>query len=123
MVQNSDITLTLTLKTSAGVNIDPTDINDYEFFIYYLNGNDKALLATYKKSNSGLYGITYDAIADTYTIIINRELTAIMPSKTIYIESLVQLIDATGIGGFKNISSTANLVTTMVSSANPKQLL
>lgn len=123
MVQNSDITLTLTLKDSAGVALDPTGINDYEFFVYNLIAGEKNLLATYRMSNTGLYGITYDPLADTYTIIINRELTAITSKGKIYIESLVQMIDATGINGFKNISSTGNEITTMATSASPKSLL
>ena len=76
MIQNADISVVLTLQDSASTAIDPTTISDYEFYVYRLYAGEKVLLATYKKSNTGLYGVAYDAILDTYTIIINRELTA-----------------------------------------------
>jgi hypothetical protein len=123
MVQNSDILVRLTLTDSDGVAIDPTTINDYEFYVYRQVGNDKVLLATYKKSNTGLYGIAYDPVGDVYDIIINRELTSIIPNGKIYIEVLMQLVDATYKDGFKNVSSTHNLITTIAGSAAPESLL
>lgn len=118
MVQNSDIQLKMTVLDSNGAAIDPAKVSDYEFYVYRMNGNEKVLLGTYKKSNTGLYGVTYDAVGDTYTIIINRELTSIIPNGKIYIESLFQLTDASFIGGVRNYSSTANFVTTIETSAS-----
>lgn len=123
MVQNADIQVQLTVLDNTGIAIDPTNVQDYEFYIYRMNGNDKVLLATYKKSNTGLYGVTYNAPTNTYTIIINRELTSIIPNGKIYIESLFQLIDGSFINGFRNYSSTGNYITTINSSASPKSLL
>jgi len=88
-----------------------------------MSGNDKILLATYKKSNTGLYGITYDAVGDTYTIIINRELTSITPNGKIYIETLFQLVDASFIDGVRSFSSTHNFITTLSTSASPESML
>lgn len=123
MVQNTDIQVQLTVLDSDGAALDPASIDDYEFYVYRMSGNDKILLATYKKSNTGLYGITYDAVGDTYTIIINRELTSITPNGKIYIETLFQLTDASFINGVRSFSSTHNFITTLSTSASPESML
>lgn len=123
MVQNNDIKVRLTL--TDGTN--PYTINsldDYEVYVYNLSGKDKILLATYKKGNTGMYGITvYDSVTGKIDIVIHRQDTKNASTGKIYAEVRVRLTaGAEFIASKQNVGSTGIEITDLLLSANKTSL-
>lgn len=123
MVQNNDIKVRLTL--TDGTN--PYTINsldDYEVYIYNLSGKDKNPIATYKKGNTGKYGITVnDSANGKIDIVIHRQDTKNATAGKLYAEVRVRLTAGSEfIASKQNVGSTGVEITDLLTSANKTSL-
>lgn len=119
MVQNNDIKVRLTLTDGTNAYAISA-LNDYEVYLYNLTGKDKTLLATYKKSNTGVYGIAvYDDAAGQIDIVINREVTKNAPSGKLYAEVRIRISAGSEfISSYQNLGSTGVEIDTLLATAN-----
>ena len=125
MIQNSDIKVRLTLQDATATPYVINDLNDYEVYIYNKpTGENKKLLATYRKDDTGAYAIdVYSSATGKIDIVINRQLTRGLPDGKLYAEVRVQLnAGAEFIGSLQNTGANGILIDTMVASANPNTL-
>ncbi len=125
MIQNSDIKVRLTLQDSEANPYVINDLNDYEVYVYNKpTGENKKLLATYRKDDTGAYAIdVYDSANGKIDIVINRQLTRFIPDGKLYAEVRVQLnAGSEFINSLQNAGANGVLIDTMVSSANPNSL-
>jgi hypothetical protein len=124
MVQNNDIQVRITLKDEDGVAFTISALNALEFYAYRLDNNQKVLIATYKKSNTGVYGIT--TITDgsgIVEIILNREKTRNLPNGIVYLETRIQLSASSEfISSLQNLGVNGTQIDTTTTSANPNSL-
>jgi predicted component of type VI protein secretion system len=122
IVQNSDITVRLTI--TDGTNpYAISSLDDYEIYLYTLSGKDKVLVANYKKSNAGKYGITvYDPITGKVDIVIHRQDTKDIEGK-LYAEVRIRLTATSDyVSSVQNLGQTGIEVTTVLKSAAPNYL-
>lgn len=125
MIQNDDIQARLTITDSAGVALTISALNALEVYLYELVKGLKVLKATYKKGNTGLYGITTvtDA-AGIVDIFINRQLTRTLSTGKLYLETKVQLnASASFISSLQNVGSLGIEIDTVEMTANNNTLL
>jgi hypothetical protein len=125
MVQNNDIQLRVTIKDEDGVAFTISALNALEFYVYRLENNNKVLIATYKKSNTGVYGITTITDASGIVeIVLNREKTRTLTTGKIYLETRIQLTATSAfISSLQNLGATGIEIDTNVTSANPDSLI
>lgn len=125
MIQNDDIQARVTITDSAGTPITISALNALEIYLYELVKGEKALRATYKKGNTGLYGIT--TVTDASGIVdifINRQLTRTLITGKLYLETKVQLTASSSfISNLQNIGSVGQEIDTIEKTANPNTLL
>lgn len=124
MVQNNDIKVRATLTDGTNPYVISA-LNNYELYVYSVSGNNKKLLASYKKSNTGIYSIlVFNDALGKIDIVINRQLTRYLPNGTsLYLESRVRVTAGSEfISSIQNIGSNGILITTLNSSANPDSL-
>lgn len=124
MVQNSDIKVRLTLTDGTNPYVISA-LNDYEVYTYVLNGKDKTLIATYKKSNTGKYGIdVYDPLTGKIDIIVHRQDTKNAPSGKIYAEVRIRITaDSAYVSSVQNLGATGIEIGTIETTANKNTLL
>lgn len=124
MVQNNDIQLRVTITDEDGVAFTISTLNALEFYVYRLENNAKVLIATYKKSNTGIYGIT--TITDgsgIVEIILNREKTRSLPNQKLYLETRVRITAGSEfINSLQNLGINGTEIDTNQTSANPDSL-
>jgi hypothetical protein len=125
MIQNNDIQLRVTIKDEDGVAFTISALNALEFYVYRLENNNKVLIATYKKSNTGVYGITTITDASGIVeIVLNREKTRTLTTGKIYLETRIQLTATSAfISSLQNLGATGIEIDTNVTSANPDSLI
>lgn len=125
MVQNNDIQLRVTITDEDGVAFTISTLNALEFYVYSLENNTKVLIATYKKSNTGLYDVTtIDDVNGIVEIVLNREKTRTLPNAKIYLETRIQITaGATFINSLQNLGVNGTEIDTNLTSANPNSLL
>ena len=123
MVQNNDIKVRLTLTDGTNA-YTISALSDYEVYLYSLLGKDKTLLGTYKKSNTGVYGIdVYDDAAGQIDIVVNREMTRNAPTGKLYAEVRIRISAGSEfISSLQNLGSTGVEIDTILASANTKSL-
>src|SRR5687767_4936909 len=109
IVQNTDTTVRITLKDSAGAAIATTSLSAYEVYVYRIEVNEKILIKTFKSTNTGIYGITVnDAATGKIDIILNREMMRNVPAGKIYAEvRLRKTAAATFISSLQNFGENA----------------
>ena len=122
MIQGNDTLIRATLTDGTNPYVIST-LNDYQFYLYYLLLGVKTVIATFKKSNTGIYKVTVNngplGIVD---IVLNRELTTALAPCTIYLESRIQIKANTEfISSLQNLGNVGTLVGDLSSSANPLQ--
>lgn len=125
MIQNNDIKVRLTLQDSTPTPYVISNLNDYEVYIYNKpTGENKKLLATYRKNDTGAFAIiTYDDINGKIDIVINRQLTRGIIDGKLYAEVRVQLnAGSEFISSLQNIGANGILIDTLYTSANPNSL-
>ena len=124
MVQNNDIKVRATL--TDGTNpYTITALSDYELYVYYYLAGIKKLVSTYKKGNTGVYGITvFDDVNGKVDFIVNRQQTRKLPDGTkLYLETRVRITGGSEfISSLQNLGANEVLITTLSSSANPDSL-
>lgn len=125
MVQNNDIQLRVTIKDEDGVAFTISALNALEFYVYRLENNKKILIATYKKSNTGIYGITTITDASGIVeIVINREKTRDIPNQKLYLETRIRLTASSAfINSLQNLGVNETEIDLNKTSANPDSLL
>lgn len=125
MVQNSDIKVRFTLTDGTNAyNISA--LNDYEVYIYTLTAlKEKTLIATYKKSNAGKYGITVDDAPNGKIIVtVHRQDTINAAPGKLYAEIRLRLTATSEfVSSVQNVGATGIEVTTLDKTANTKNLL
>lgn len=124
MVQNSDIKVRLTITDGTNPYVISA-LNDYEVYTYVLNGKEKTLIATYKKSNTGKYGISvYDSITGKIDIVIHRQDTKNSPAGKLYAEVRIRLTtDSAYVSSVQNLGATGIEIGTVETTANKNSLL
>lgn len=125
MIQNDDIQARLTITDSAGTPLTISALNALEVYLYELVRGEKSLKATYKKGNTGLYGIT--TVTDASGIVdifINRQLTRTLSTGKLYLEVKVQLSASSSfISSLQNIGSSGVEIDVVEATANNNTLL
>lgn len=124
MIQNNDIQIRITLTDDTGMAFVISALNALELYAYRLDGVKKIEIATFKKSNTGIYGITTvndaNGIVD---IILNREKTRELPSTIVYIEPRIQLTATSDfINSLQNLGASGIKIDLNETSANPNSL-
>lgn len=111
--------------TSNGVALPINSINDYHVYIYSLSGNDKILLAVYKKNNTGQFAIGIDVtLSNAITIVVSRELTRGLVTGSIYAEVMVRLTATSDfVNSVMNNGTTGIVIDKVEVSANPNGML
>lgn len=123
MIQNSDIKVRLTL--TDGTNpYTISALNAYEVYAYHVYNGVKTLFATYKNTNTGIYGIVVnDSANGKIDIVLNREKTRTLAEGKIYLEVRVQLsVGSEFIASKQNVGATGIEIDTNYISANPNSL-
>jgi hypothetical protein len=123
MIQNSDIKVRLTLKDGSGAAYVINSLNAYEVYVYYLDGNEKKLLNTYKNTSTGPYAITVnDSANGKIDIVLNRQMTKKAPEGKLYAEVRVRLsVGSEFISSKQNLGSFVE-IDTLSTTANPSSL-
>lgn len=124
MVQNSDIKVRLTITDGTNPYVISA-LDDYEVYTYVLNGKDKTLIATYKKGNTGKYGISiYDDATGKIDIIIHRQDTKNSPSGKLYAEVRIRVTaNSAYVSSVQNLGATGIEIGTIELTANKNSLL
>jgi hypothetical protein len=125
MIGNDDIQVQVTIKDQAGVPLTISALNAVEVYIYIMVKGSKTLKATYKKGNSGYYGITtVNDSGGIIEIILNRQLTRGLPEGKIYLETKVQLSASSSfISSLQNVGAPGVEIDTNEMTANNNTLL
>lgn len=126
MIQSNDITLRATLTDEDGTPFVISSLNALELYVYRLENNKKILIATFKKSNTGLFGITTITDASGIVeVVIGREKTREIPANTkIYIEPRIQLTASSEYkDNLENLGAAGVEIDTNQTSANPDSLI
>jgi hypothetical protein len=124
IVQNSDITVRLTLTDGTNAYAISA-LNDYEVYTYVLSGKEKTLIATYKKSNAGKYGISvYDDAAGQIDIVLHRQDTKNAPSGKMYAEVRIRITATSDfVSSVQNLGATGVELGDIQTTANKNSLL
>lgn len=124
IVQNSDISIRLTITDGTTAYVI-NDLDDYEVYLYTLLGKEKTLIATYKKSNTGKYGIdVYDSATGKIDLVIHRQDTKNAQVGKLYAEVRIRLTaDADFVSSVQNLGETGIEVGTILKSAAPNSLV
>lgn len=125
MIQNNDITLRITVTDDGGTPFTISALNALEFYVYRNENNKKILIATFKSTNTGIYGIT--TITDNaglVEIVLGREKTREIPANAkIYVETRLQLsASAEYKDSLENLGGAGVEIDLSQSSANPDSL-
>lgn len=124
MIQNNDIQVRITLTDDIAVPFVISALNALEFYAYRMDGVKKIEIATYKKSNTGIYGITtVDDANGIVDIVLNREKTRELPTGQVYLETRIQLTATSEfISSLQNLGANGTAVDINNTSANPNSL-
>lgn len=124
MIQNNDIQVRITLTDDIAVPFVISALNALEFYAYRMDGVKKIEIATYKKSNTGIYGITtVDDANGIVDIVLNREKTRELPMGQVYLETRIQLTATSEfISSLQNLGANGTAVDINNTSANPNSL-
>jgi hypothetical protein len=122
MVQNSDISIRLTITDGTTAYVI-NDLDDYEIYLYTLVGKEKNLIANYKKSNAGKYGISvFDSASGKIDIVIHRQDTKDIDGK-LYAEVRIRVkVTSDFVSGVQNLGETGIEIDTVLKSAAPTLL-
>lgn len=124
IVQNSDVKLILTLIDENGDAYVIDNLNNYEVYVYYLNVITKTLCGTFKKANTGPFSINIeDSATGKISIVINRQTLRGVSGKLFAEVKIRVTADSDFIDSVQNLGTTANLIGTVVKSANNESLL
>lgn len=125
MIGNDDIQVQVTIKDGVGVALTISALNAVEIYIYVMVKGVKTLKATYKKGNTGYYGIATINDADGIVeIILNRQLTRGLPDGKVYLETKVQLSASSSfISSLQNLGAPGVEIDTNQMTANNNTLL
>lgn len=125
MLQNNDIQIRITLTDEAGTPFVISALNALELYAYRLDSkNEKIEVATYKKSNAGVYGITtINDATGIVEIVLNREKTRNLPAGIVYLEPRIQIAASSEfISSLQNLGAIGIAIDTNYTSANPNSL-
>lgn len=125
MIQNNDITLRITVTDDGGTPFTISALNALEFYVYRNENNKKILIATFKSTNTGIYGITtITDNAGVVEIVLGREKTREIPANAkIYVETRLQLsASAEYKDSLENLGGAGVEIDLSQSSANPDSL-
>lgn len=125
MIQNDDIQARITITDSASVAIVISSLNALEIYLYELVKGEKALRATYKKGNTGLYKITtYDDANGIVDIIINRQMTRTLTTGKLYLETKAQFNASSDfISSLQNVGAAGVEIDLVEKTANANTLI
>ncbi len=123
IVQNSDLKVRFTLTDGTNPYVISA-LNDYEIYTYVLSGKEKTLIATYKKSNTGKYGIAvYDPVTGKVDIVVHRQDTKNAPSGKLYAEVRIRVTtDSAYVSSVQNLGETGIELGTVELTANKTSL-
>lgn len=123
MIGFEDKKIGVSLKAS-GVALPLSSLNDYHFYIYKICGNKKQVVATYKKSNTGMFAITPDGTeTNKGYVVFNRKQSGVEEGETIYLEVMVQFTAGSEFISLKqNKGKTGVFLATIEETANNGEL-
>lgn len=124
MNQNNDIQLRVTITDEDSTPFVISSLNALEIYLYRIDNLKKILVATYKKSDTGIYGIsTINDTLGVVEIIINREKTRTLPAGKLYLETRIQLTASSEfINSLQNLGTGGIEIDINETSANPNSL-
>lgn len=124
MNQNNDIQLRVTITDEDSTPFVISSLNALEIYLYRIDNLKKILVATYKKSDTGIYGIsTINDTLGVVEIIINREKTRTLPAGKLYLETRIQLTAGSEfIDSLQNLGASGIEIDINETSANPNSL-
>jgi hypothetical protein len=119
MIQGTDAKVRFTL-TDGTSPIQPSALYNYAIDVYHLASGKKTQLATFLKSNTGLFSIVvFNDSLGKIDIILNRNLTAKFPIGDIYGEvSIMETATSDFILSKSKNGATAIFIDTVEASAN-----